>query len=93
MAMAVLGSTALFSSSMCWITPSLSTTNVVRFENCFSWFRIPYSLETLRVMSLSRGNVRPSCFANSPFAAGLSMLIPKTCVSFVSILPVAIPAW
>jgi hypothetical protein len=33
------------------------------------------------------------CLANAALAAGLSMLMPNTAVSEVSILPEAIPAW
>lgn len=33
------------------------------------------------------------CFAKAAFAGGESMLMPKTAVSVVSILPEAIPAW
>jgi len=37
-------------------------------------------------MSLSSGKVTPICLANTPFAAGLSMLTPKTTESLASIL-------
>ena len=35
----------------------------------------------------------PICLAKAALAAGLSMLMPKTSVSEVSIFPEAIPAW
>lgn len=86
---ALLGSTALVPSSTCWITPCLSTTKVVRFANWYSSFRMPYSLLTPRVMSLSRGNVTPICFAKAALAAGLSMLMPRTAESLASSLAVS----
>lgn len=77
---------------MCLMIPSLSTTNVVRRANSYlspfmGYVRtIPYSLSTLRFISLSSGNVTPICFANAAFAGGLSMLMPKMTESLASIL-------
>ena len=74
---------AVVSKSMCLITPSLPTTNVVRRANSYLSFAIgyaftmPYCFKTVRFMSLSKGNVTPICFANAALAGGLSMLTPK----------------
>jgi hypothetical protein len=93
MSIASVGSIAPLPSWICWILPSLSTTNVVRLANCICSFRMPYSFETCRVMSLSSGNLTPIFSANAWLEGGASMLMPRTSVSFRSILPESIPAW
>src|SRR6267154_6100149 len=80
-ATALLGLMALASSSTDWITPFLSTTNVVRCAQSDSsfWtlyiFRLPYSFSTLRFLSLSRGDVTRFVSAKAVVAAALSMLL------------------
>src|SRR5262249_21996 len=93
MSIAFVGSIAPFPSSMCWILPCLSTTKVVRLANCICSFRMPYSFETWRVISLSSGNLTPIFSANAWLEGGASMLMPNTAVSLRSILPDSIPDW
>src|SRR5579859_946702 len=94
-ATALFGLMALASSSTDWIKPFLSTTKVVRWAQSYSsfWtlyiFRMPYSLSTLRFMSLSNGKVTPIFWAKALLAAGLSILIPKTTASEASSLAIS----
>ena len=52
-----------------------------------------YEVSILWFMSLSRGNLMLISLAKALFAAGLSMLTPKTAVSLITILPESIPDW
>ncbi len=78
--MAPFGFKASACRSMCWITPSLLITKVVRFAKPCAALRMPYSLLTFRWKSLSNGKVTPICFAKAWFVGTLSTLTPSTWV-------------
>jgi hypothetical protein len=77
---APLGLSAAPSRSMCRMMPCLSITKVVRFAKPCALFRTPYSADTFRWKSLSRGKVKPFCSAKTRFEGELSTLMPKISV-------------